>query len=355
MDEVQRLLLQVEGEEKLKSLNKQLADEREFLLQLKQIQAQGVVGVSPATIEQAAAHMVQLNQQIKELERGTKGLTSPQALLNLSYIFDDLANTSGNWDRKLASISNNIPGLVASLGLGGAGSRARSVYSERRSSRSRRSRKRHGTRYGIRAGETAERLKTIADRAEAAAKAFDKMVEAKTKSEQKASGGLAELLKEKGPEEIRRGIIESMIATGTGAKLDQGEDQPTMWETQYAQWSGGDEFKIARERARKAPREVEHRQGEPNPRRRAARRRRSRPSGSGRARVLVAQERGRVPDRFRGRHYAHLPGIGQGASGDRRDEPTRRDRDERDDETRGGGGNRARAAAARNRASGRER
>ena len=33
---------------------------------------------------------------------------------------DDLINTSGSWERRLASISNNIPGLVTSLG-GGAG------------------------------------------------------------------------------------------------------------------------------------------------------------------------------------------------------------------------------------------
>lgn len=116
MDDIQRLILQVEGEEKLKSLNAELIKEKDFLKDLLEIQRQGVVGINPADIESSARRMVQLNQQINELSKSSKGLAGTQGLLQLQYVMDDLVNTSGNWERHLASISNNIPGLVTSLG-----------------------------------------------------------------------------------------------------------------------------------------------------------------------------------------------------------------------------------------------
>ena len=75
-----------------------------------------------------ASSIVGLNQQIAQLDHGAKGLANPQSLLGLSYIFDDLANTTGGWERKLASIGNNIPGL--------------SCPSEKRDSREKRSTRR---------------------------------------------------------------------------------------------------------------------------------------------------------------------------------------------------------------------
>jgi hypothetical protein len=116
VDEVQKLILQVEGQEKLKTLNEELAKERDFLEKLLVIQKQGVVGVNPQDIRNAAERMVNLNTEIARLQTQTRGFG--QAALNLQYVLDDLTQTSGGWERKLASISNNVPGLVASLGAG---------------------------------------------------------------------------------------------------------------------------------------------------------------------------------------------------------------------------------------------
>ena len=105
MDEVQRLIMKVEGEEEIKRLNKQLEVQREEVVKLQAAQKAGGVGFNPAQLQAAGAAMVQTTNQIKQLERSTKDYSYTG--LQLSYIFDDLANSTGGWERKLASISRD--------------------------------------------------------------------------------------------------------------------------------------------------------------------------------------------------------------------------------------------------------
>ena len=115
VDEVQRLILKVEGEIELKRLNDQLEKEDAALKKLVAARATGGgSGVSPAAVEAAASSVIKLNTEIGRLQNQFK--LSGSSALQLQYVLDDLVNTSGNWERHLASISNNIPGVVRSLG-----------------------------------------------------------------------------------------------------------------------------------------------------------------------------------------------------------------------------------------------
>lgn len=115
MDEIQRIILDVQNKDKLRDLNAELEKEEQLLTQLVRINAAFSTAPTVAAMEAAATKVRDLNQQIGELEKSSGHLRSG-GLLQLSYVLDDLANTSGGWERKLASISNNIPGLVAGLG-----------------------------------------------------------------------------------------------------------------------------------------------------------------------------------------------------------------------------------------------
>jgi hypothetical protein len=111
------LILKIEGEEKLAKLNQDLASEELALKNLVLLKNQGAGGLNPAAIEASAAKVIQLT---KEVNQAKFSLASFQgSALQLQYVMDDLVNTSGDWTRHLASISNNIPGLVTSLGLSG--------------------------------------------------------------------------------------------------------------------------------------------------------------------------------------------------------------------------------------------
>ncbi len=119
MDEIQKIILQVENQEKLRELNAELEKEDTLLRQLVRTNAAFSTAPTVAAMEASAAKVRDLNAQIRDLEKST-GTLRTGGLLQLSYVLDDLTNTTGGWERKLASISNNIPGLVASLG-GSAG------------------------------------------------------------------------------------------------------------------------------------------------------------------------------------------------------------------------------------------
>ncbi len=118
MDEVQRLLLQVVGQDKLQALNKELDAENKLLRdQAEQLRLGTINQVQFSNaVFSSASKAVALNTEIAKLTRETKNYS--QSALQLGYVIDDLANTSGDWTRKLAAISNNLPGLIMSLGAG---------------------------------------------------------------------------------------------------------------------------------------------------------------------------------------------------------------------------------------------
>jgi hypothetical protein len=74
-DEVQNLILAVQGEQKLVTLNAELAKEKAYLEQLLVTQKQGVVGVNQADIDKAARRMVDLNAEIAGLNKGVNQLS----------------------------------------------------------------------------------------------------------------------------------------------------------------------------------------------------------------------------------------------------------------------------------------
>jgi hypothetical protein len=227
VDDIQRLILEVVGEDKLKILTEQLSQEKQLLLDL-------AAGLRTNAINQAtfdagaqatAKTMAQLNQQINELQRNTRG-ASAQGLLQLQYIMDDLINTSGNWDRHIASISNNIPGLVQSAkGLGPIGEKIASWAGP----------------IGIVAtglialapaakaawdamsdGVPKEALDDLAERAKKLKSELDKLRASVTTEETETRKNFEGLLAGHTPD-VERGIAAGLAASGTGAQLTREE------------------------------------------------------------------------------------------------------------------------------------
>lgn len=120
--EVQQLIFELIGESKLREFVKELEKEKEAVRAASAELRKGKITLDEFS-EQAGASALKimgLNQQIKGL--GPVSAGNSQALLQFQYILDDLVNTSGGFERKLAAISNNIPGFVQSIaGEGSAG------------------------------------------------------------------------------------------------------------------------------------------------------------------------------------------------------------------------------------------
>lgn len=121
MDQIDKLILQTQGQEEVKRLKADLDLWDGALRQLDEALKQHHISQQQfdADAKIAAGNIVRLRDEITKLEKATGGFRSG-ALLQLQYVMDDLINTSGSWERKLASISNNIPGLAMSLGGRGA-------------------------------------------------------------------------------------------------------------------------------------------------------------------------------------------------------------------------------------------
>jgi hypothetical protein len=224
VDEVQRLLLQVEGREKLEALNASLAKEMDFLNQLREIQKQGVVGVSPAQIEAAARSVVDLNRQIADVQKGTKDFSG--SALQLGYVLDDLTNTSGDWTRKLASISNNIPGLIMSLGLGGGVAGMIGLISTGLIALTPVVKNAMGAFTGP---DALPRVKALLDDAAERVKGLqgelDKLMKSRPMKEKQTASEVEFLVGEEGPEKLIRGIAAGMGAAGDGARMTDAERQ----------------------------------------------------------------------------------------------------------------------------------
>jgi hypothetical protein len=128
-NEVQNLILQVQGKEKLDGLNTALRAEQQLLQDLVRQQQQGV-GINPAQIEAAAEKVVILNGELKALT-GRPGMGG-QGILQASWAVQDFTSVlSGGQGlgRALSSIQNNIPGLLMSLGMTGGVAGAVSLIS----------------------------------------------------------------------------------------------------------------------------------------------------------------------------------------------------------------------------------
>jgi hypothetical protein len=227
VDDIQRLILEVVGEEKLKILNEQLGQEKQLLLDL----ATGLRtnAISQAAFDQGAQAtaktMAQLNQQIRELQSNARG-ASAQGLLQMQYIMDDLINTSGNWERHLASISNNIPGLVQSAkGLGPIGDKiaswagpigivATGLIALAPAARA--------AWEAISDGKPKEALDDLAERAKRVTDELKKLRESVTSEESETRKGYEGLMAGVTPD-VERGIAAGLVASGSGAQMTAAE------------------------------------------------------------------------------------------------------------------------------------
>ncbi len=217
-DEVQRLLIQIDGQDKLKTLNAELARELDYLKQLLVVQKQGVVGVNPATIQQAAGEVVRLNAEIAKVGRETKNYSN--SALQLGYVLDDLANTSGSWERHLAAISNNIPGLVMSLGAGQGLAGVIGIISTSLIGLAPLAHKAWSALAGEGEGpdQVVKALETAEERLKRISSALQKILESTTPEAQTTKGLVEEMFAGEGPDLLSR-VSSALTASGRGEQM----------------------------------------------------------------------------------------------------------------------------------------
>jgi hypothetical protein len=247
--EEEQLILKIVGEEKLAALNAELAKETKLVTDATT--AFRTLGMSQAQYEQIVAtqipKLMDLNGQIKELNVQAKSF-SGQGGIQLGYVFDDLVNTSGNWQRHLASISNNMPGLLMSLGVGtGLAGQLSLIYT------------------GFIAvlpvmtkffdmltggsEEARQNLEALKKSAEEAADAFVTLADKATPPEAASQKAIAAKLGGQQGRAMQDAIIAAMQATGTGAPAQAEEDVPLWLRT----WAKVDPMRAAGMRALKKP------------------------------------------------------------------------------------------------------
>lgn len=121
-DEIQKLILDVQGRDKVEALNAELVKEQQALAKLSADLRTGAT--SQATFEAAAqssaAKIIALNQQLGDTR--SKLAAMGPAVLTTSYAVQDFTSVlSGGQGlaRALGSVQNNIPGLLMNLGVSG--------------------------------------------------------------------------------------------------------------------------------------------------------------------------------------------------------------------------------------------
>jgi hypothetical protein len=218
VDEIQRLILKVEGQAELARLNAELAKEQEHLQKLVQIKKDGVVAVDPATVRQSAQAILDLNGQIDKL--AGQGGMGGGGILQASYAVQDFTSVlSGGQglDRALSSVQNNIPGLLMSLGMSGGLAGVVSLVS-----------------VGIGAlipvveklwaslgdGEGAEKAR---EKLEELRKEFEALSKAATRAEAQGSKSIREVITEGGADEIAGAAAKTLSMTGGGEDMTEEE------------------------------------------------------------------------------------------------------------------------------------
>lgn len=120
MDEIQKIVLEVQGQEKLHALNSELAKEQDALSDLAGKLRTGAI--QQAAFDQAAAtsagNVARLRGEMEQLI-GRRGM-SGSGLLNASYAAQDFTSVltgGGGLDRALSSVQNNVAPLLQSFGV----------------------------------------------------------------------------------------------------------------------------------------------------------------------------------------------------------------------------------------------
>jgi hypothetical protein len=220
-DEVQNLILKIIGDEKLSVLNAELDKEAKLIKQATADLREMTISEQQfeAVIMSSYPKLEKLNGEIKNLSREAKQF-SGQGGIQLAYVMDDLANTSGNWQRHLASISNNMPGLLQSMGVGaGLAGQLSLVYT--------------GFVVALpiiqkffdsitgQSPDAVAALEKIKKAAEEAAAAFNKAVEKPTGGEEESGKALQSLVAGPQGRQIQDALVKAAEATKTGAVLGE--------------------------------------------------------------------------------------------------------------------------------------
>jgi hypothetical protein len=235
-DELQKLILDVQGRDKVAALNEELAKESKALQALAADLRNG--SISQATFDAAAdatgKKVLALEGQIKQLV-GQRGI-SGSGILQASWAVQDFTSVLAGGQglgRAIASVQNNIPGLLMSLGMSGGIAGAVSLVS-----------------VGIGAliplleklwagfedkgvlEEAKRKLQEIKAAAEATHKAFRNMAETPTDPEALSAEGISLVLKERPNAEKAKAAVAAGITEQEAVSAMDPEEQKQYKELQ---------------------------------------------------------------------------------------------------------------------------
>ena len=119
-DEVQQLIMQVQGAAKVAALTDQLKAQKKTMEELAELQLKGPLsGSQQAQFQRAAEAAVQSTEQLGKLTRTMHGLVNTQGMMQISYGLQDVFAAQGGIGQKLNAASNNLQMLAQSMGIGG--------------------------------------------------------------------------------------------------------------------------------------------------------------------------------------------------------------------------------------------
>lgn len=215
MDQVDRLILEVQGKEKLEALNGELAREEAELLKLAAALRAGSITQQQfaADAQRAAADVVRIKGEIKALQSDL-GRFAP-GVLQASYAIQDFTSVlSGGQglSRALMSVQNNIPGLLMALGAGQGLAGVFSLLSMGVGAFIPIVEKMWGALDNKEAAEAAkQKLREIKQQIDEAHKAFLGLRDAPTDYESESAGLMREFLGDRpNAEKLREGLMASM-------------------------------------------------------------------------------------------------------------------------------------------------
>ena len=121
MDEIQRLIMQVEGEAKLKSLNAELAKEVQLMNDLIAAQKKTPDPQYAANMAAHATNLKKVNAEIEEVSKalGSSKAMKTQGIQQLGFALQDFMSASGGMAQKINAVTNNLQMFALSMGVGG--------------------------------------------------------------------------------------------------------------------------------------------------------------------------------------------------------------------------------------------
>jgi hypothetical protein len=119
-DEIQRLIIQVENEAKVKQLTELMTAQKKTLEELLALQARGpLAGGQQATLQRVAALTVQTQADLRAVQGATRGMMGAQGTMQLGYALQDFFAAQGGMAQKFNAIANNLQMVAVSMGATG--------------------------------------------------------------------------------------------------------------------------------------------------------------------------------------------------------------------------------------------